>query len=362
MKTFYTTIQLFVGLICFLGQSQNLVKNPSFEAKNKCPDDYGTLNIDVKHWKIPSLGTTDYFSTCSTKLPVEDNFIGSQRPFEGDGYAGMYMYAPQDYREYITAALETTLEKGKSYKISFMINLADKVEFAVNTFDILLSKTAFEVNTSKYIDLGYVPTSSDMNYKEIMTRGYYDNTEEWTEVSTTIIAKGNERFLTIGNFKSNESTNIQIVKKAPRKSAYYFIDMVSVEAMPFFNLNELYVIDDILFDNDETSIEVSNNEQLQGLIDYLKAKPNLKVNLYGHTDAMGSANYNDDLSEKRAETIANFLIKQGVPKSKIAWKGFGLKKPIVDNNQEQLRFKNRRVEFLISQPDSNYANTVYEDQ
>lgn len=362
MKIFYAIIQLFIGLICVLGQSQNLVKNPSFEAKNKCPDDYGTLNIDVKHWKIPSLGTTDYFSTCSTKLPTEDNFIGSQRPFEGDSYAGMYLYAPQDYREYITAELETTLEEGKSYKISFMINLADKVEFAVNTFDILLSKSAFEVNTSKYIDLGYVPTSLDMNYKEIMSRGYYDNTEEWTEVSTTIVAKGNERFLTIGNFKSNESTNIQIVKKAPRKSAYYFIDMVSVEALPFFNLDELYVIDDILFDNDETSIEVSYNEQLKDLINYLKAKPNLKVNLYGHTDAMGSANYNDELSEKRAETIANFLISQGVPKSKIAWKGFGLKKPIVDNSQEQLRFKNRRVEFLISQPDSNYANTVYEDQ
>lgn len=361
MKIFFKIYYIGIGLLCFLGQSQNLVKNPSFESKYKCPEDYGTLNMDAKYWKIPSLGTTDYFSRCSEELPVENNYIGSQLPFDGDSYAGMYMYAPQDYREYITAELETTLEKDKLYKVSFMVNLADKVEFAVNTFEVLLSKVAFEVSTSKYIDLVYLPKVADINHKQITTTTFFNNTEDWTEISTTIIAKGNERFLTIGNFKSNESTKVEVVKKTSKKSSYYFIDMVSVEVMPFFNLNELYVFKDVLFDFDETSIDIVYNNQLKDLVSYLKINPNLNLNLYGHTDGMGSVNYNDELSNKRAAAVANFLIKAGLGKSRISWKGFGLKKPIVDNSQEELRFKNRRVEFLISELHSNYANKVYED-
>lgn len=361
MKTISKLVCLIFGIASLSGQEQNLVKNPSFEASYKCPEDYGTLNEDAKDWKIPSLGTTDYFSQCSSELPVTDNFMGSQLPFDGDSYAGMYVYAPQDYREYITAELQTTLEKGKSYEVSFRVSLADHVEFATRTFDILLSKAAFEVNTSKYIDLGYVPTSAHMNYQSIVVKDFLNNTEDWVELKTTIIAKGTERFLTIGNFKSNEATEVEVVKKASKKSAYYYIDMVKLTVLPSFNLNELYVIDDVLFDFDETTIEISYTDQLKDLVNYLKAKPQLKIKLYGHTDALGSVAYNDDLSDKRAKTVANFLIRAGINKSRIQWKGYGLKKPIVDNSQEELRFKNRRVEFLISKPDSNYANTVYED-
>ncbi|WP_052188144.1 OmpA family protein [Cellulophaga sp. Hel_I_12] len=361
MKIFFKLLYVFFGLANFLGQSQNLVKNPSFEAYHQCPKEYGSLSLDATDWKIPSLGTTDYFHTCSQELPVENNFIGSQLPFDGDAYAGMYMYAPNDYREYITASLNTPLTQGKLYKVSFLVNLADKVEFAVNRFDVLLSKAAFEMSTSKYIDLAYLPADFTNNFKEITNSTFYNNTEDWTQISTTFVAKGNERFLTIGNFKSNESTMVEVVKKTSKKSAYYFIDMVSVEAMPFFNLNELYVFDDVLFDFDETTIEIKYSRQLNDLVAYLEAKPSLKVNLYGHTDALGSDDYNDTLSHKRAETIANFLIKAGVPKNRIEWKGFGLKKPIVDNNEETLRFKNRRVEFLISELHSDYAKTVYED-
>ena len=132
--------------------------------------------------------------------------------------------------------------------------------------------------------------------------------------------------------------------------------------IPSYNLNELYVIEDLLFDFDETYIEISYNQQLVNLVHYLAQHPDLNVYLYGHTDAKGSKAYNDNLSDQRALTVANFLIKLGLGKDRISWKGYGFNKPVVDNQKDDLRFKNRRVEFLIAKPNSNYANTIYEDQ
>ena len=361
MKTFPKFLFLLFSLGSFFLNGQNLVKNPSFESRIKCPDSYGSLSEDVMNWRKPTLGTTDYFSTCSEKLPVENNFIGSQVPYDGNAYVGLYLYAPKDYREYITAELETSLAKDKLYKVSFMINLADEVEFAVKDFGILLTQAAFEINTSKYIDLNYLPSGSAANYKQISNATFYKDTSNWIEISTTIIGNGKERFLTIGNFSNNEQTLKEVVKKSARKSSYYYMDMVSVTEIPTYNLNELYVIEDLLFDFDETYIEISYNQQLNELVGYLEHHPDLNVYLYGHTDSKGSQEYNDNLSDQRAVTVANFLVKLGLSSDRISWKGYGFKKPVVDNQKEDLRFKNRRVEFLIAKPNSRYANTIYED-
>ena len=362
MKTIPKSLFLFFGFTFFLLNGQNLVKNPSFESNIKCPDSFGSLSEDVKNWRKPSLGTTDYFNTCSDKLPVENNFIGSQLPFDGNAYVGLYLYAPKDYREYITAELETALEKDKLYKVSFMVNLADEVEFAIQEFGILFTQAAFEINTSKNIALDYMPSGGIINYKEIANANFYKDNTKWVEISTIIMGKGNERFLTIGNFKNNDQTLKQVVKKTARKSSYYFVDMVSVIEIPSYNLNELYVIEDLLFDFDETFIEISYNQQLTNLVHYLAQHPDLNVYLYGHTDSKGSKAYNDNLSDQRALTVANFLMKLGLSKDRISWKGYGFNKPVVDNQKDDLRFKNRRVEFLIAKPNSNYANTIYEDQ
>ncbi|WP_405248195.1 OmpA family protein [Cellulophaga sp. Asnod2-G02] len=361
MKTFPQIMFLFFTLSSLAVKSQNLVKNPSFESNYKCPEKFGSLDIDAKNWHKPTLGTTDYFNTCSKELPVTDNFIGSQLPFEGNAYAGMYLYAPNDYREYITAELETPLEKDKLYKVSFMVSLADDVEFAVKEFDVLLSPSVFEMNTSKHLDVRYFSRSAQLNFKRMQSQEYLDNTDSWVEISTHIMAKGDEQFLTIGNFSNNEDTFTQVVKKTSRKSSYYFIDMVSVEMIPSYMPNQLYVIEELLFDFDETTIEITYNKQLSDLVTYLKSNPKLNIYLYGHTDAMGSVAYNDELSEKRAATVAKFLEKSGLSKNRISWKGFGFKKPVVSNEKEDVRFKNRRVEFLVAEPQSTYAKNLYED-
>ncbi|QWX82885.1 OmpA family protein [Cellulophaga sp. HaHaR_3_176] len=360
MKNLPRILFLITNLFCFFLQSQNLVKNPSFEISNRCPKELGTLSEDAVSWRKPTSGTTDYFTTCSEELSPENNFIGSQKPYDGESFAGFYLYAPNDYREYITAELTTPLERGMSYEISFMVNLAENVEFAINEFDVLLTKKLFTMDTSKNLDLYYVRSGMSTNYKRIIESKFISDSDTWTKISATIKAKGGERFLTLGNFRTNSGTKKEVVRKATRKSAYYFIDMVSVKAVDSYKLEELYVIDNLNFDFNETVVEINYNEQLKKLVSHLKSNPKLKVYLYGHTDAKGSLKYNEDLSQKRAETVAKFLIKSGLSENRISWKGFGFRKPIVTDEKEDLQFKNRRVEFLLTEQNSSYAKTVFE--
>jgi len=78
----------------------------------------------------------------------------------------------------------------------------------------------------------------------------------------------------------------------------------------------------------------------------IEFKPN-KVYLEGHTDNSGEATENLDLSQRRSDTVKQYLIKKGVPDKILVSIGYGDKKPIADNNTEESKKKNRRVEFVI---------------
>jgi outer membrane protein OmpA-like peptidoglycan-associated protein len=72
-----------------------------------------------------------------------------------------------------------------------------------------------------------------------------------------------------------------------------------------------------------------------------------KIRIEGHTDNRGSAELNKRLSEERAAAVANWLVKHGVDRKKLATVGFGFDKPIDTNDTEEGRANNRRVEFHI---------------
>ncbi len=77
------------------------------------------------------------------------------------------------------------------------------------------------------------------------------------------------------------------------------------------------------------------------------------MEIAGHTDNVGSPEYNLNLSLKRAEAIKNFLVKKGVKENRLTAKGYGSQYPLVDNTTESNRQKNRRSEFIVLQNDKN---------
>src|SRR5260221_276714 len=80
---------------------------------------------------------------------------------------------------------------------------------------------------------------------------------------------------------------------------------------------------------------------------FLNAKPKLRVEIGGHTGNVGSASYNLQLSEKRAQSVANYLVQQGIDVTRIIQKGYGAQQPVRPNDTEDNRQANRRIEFKI---------------
>ena len=79
----------------------------------------------------------------------------------------------------------------------------------------------------------------------------------------------------------------------------------------------------------------------------LKNNPDMKVEIQGYTDNIGSEKVNLNLSEKRAETVKRFLISKGIEANRLSTKGFGEMNPVADNNSPEGRELNRRIEFKI---------------
>jgi len=77
----------------------------------------------------------------------------------------------------------------------------------------------------------------------------------------------------------------------------------------------------------------------------LTKHPDLKITIAGHTDSVGTADYNKQLSQRRAESVRNYLISRGVRSANLTAVGFGEEQPIASNNEVEGRAKNRRVEL-----------------
>ena len=356
--------------LCFMSSlfCQSLIKSPSFEAFSDCPKALGNFNNDVDNWSTPTSGSTDYFHGCSEAMGTPKNFNGTQPADFGEGYAGMYFYAPNDYREYLQAELSTPLIKDKKYRVSFYVSLAERSDFAVKEFGILFSKDKIEIPIKKELSKKhlYKETTNKYTFMEVGYSNFYSDTKDWIQVYTQFTAKGTERFMTMGNFKSNARTRLFKTKKSAQQGAYYYIDMVMVDALDeaktvsnnsgsdkkideVFEIDKTHIFENLLFEFDRFRLRDPAKKEILVLYDYLNKESALNIVIGGHTDNVGSDTYNLWLSEKRAEAVAYHLLKLGLAKNRIIWKGHGGSKPITTNDNEKGRQQNRRVEFLITE-------------
>lgn len=104
-------------------------------------------------------------------------------------------------------------------------------------------------------------------------------------------------------------------------------------------------ISDVLFEFDKSDIKESFLPELNKWAEFFSANPQLKAEVYGHTDSTGPATYNQRLSEDRARAVVNYLATQGITPERLTAMGFGENKPTATNDTEDGRQKNRRVEI-----------------
>jgi len=105
---------------------------------------------------------------------------------------------------------------------------------------------------------------------------------------------------------------------------------------------------DVLFDFDKYTLKPETRERLAKISGIVLAYPDLKLQIEGHTDSIGTDDYNQTLSEKRAESVQGYLVSSGVSPDHITAVGLGKADPVADNSTSSGRQLNRRVDMIVS--------------
>ena len=111
---------------------------------------------------------------------------------------------------------------------------------------------------------------------------------------------------------------------------------------------EAYPIPHILFETASDRLDAQSELLIASFAEYLLVAPSLRVQIQGHTDNVGDADANLDLSQRRAKRVAQTIIDLGVSSSRITYRGYGEKRPVASNDSEAGRAQNRRTVFVVT--------------
>jgi OOP family OmpA-OmpF porin len=226
--------------------SQNLVKNFSFEDSISCPQNQGDLSIE--NWTSPNMNSPDYFHTCNNSVNqvvgIPANMWGYQFPpnnFENAFVGVGVYYTAVNGREYVTGNLSNPLEIGKSYIVSFRVSLGDSVKFATDKIGLFFHDTIIYQNNIFYLD--FQPQI------ENAVGNYITDKTNWVLIEGIYVAEGGEKFITLGNFYPDSLTDIIPTNSLPlgssnKQAAYFYIDDVYVGEYiePTFEENKLDIL------------------------------------------------------------------------------------------------------------------------
>lgn len=135
------------------------------------------------------------------------------------------------------------------------------------------------------------------------------------------------------NINLKDSIGVESVKK-------------QFELSPFTKGNQL-VMNNVFFEFNKYELLPSSFIELNKLVELLNQHPTSEIEIIGHTDSIGSADYNMTLSMNRAKSVLNYLISNGIDSERLAYNAMGQSQPVAPNNTEQGRAKNRRTEIRI---------------
>jgi outer membrane protein OmpA-like peptidoglycan-associated protein len=107
-------------------------------------------------------------------------------------------------------------------------------------------------------------------------------------------------------------------------------------------------VSDVLFDTGKADLKPGAREKLARISGILGAHPGLALSVEGHTDSVGSAEFNQQLSERRAESVRGYLVAQQIAPASVAAIGLGEEHPVASNDTASGRQQNRRVEIIVS--------------
>ena len=143
---------------------------------------------------------------------------------------------------------------------------------------------------------------------------------------------------------------IDIRDEAPRRREQRRLN-TEAELKDLLKRMETGELPTIQFDHDSDRIAPESYPTLDRMAEIILRDPRLKLVVLAYTSRVGSEKYNLDLSERRARSVKEYLVRRGLPPPSIRFRGMGFSQPIADNATEEGRSRNRRVEFRITRRD-----------
>jgi outer membrane protein OmpA-like peptidoglycan-associated protein len=185
----------------------------------------------------------------------------------------------------------------------------------------------------------------------------------WARFSMKFTATIEAEWLIIGNFDEDETTSIMASPSVNGLNfAYYYLDDIAlkkldpIKKVPIkdddltrqpLEVGKVIRLKNIYFDTDKADLLPRSNVELNKLSSVMLDNPTLEIEIIGHTDNIGTPDYNLTLSRRRAAQVREFLIENGVEPRRMITNGFGQTQPLQTNDTEEGRQMNRRVECRI---------------
>ena len=185
---------------------------------------------------------------------------------------------------------------------------------------------------------GGFQTGGGINYNinENVGLGLFGN---WTRQYQRVHGVGDVRFVTTG-------VELLVQESPPAPPAP--VAQVPPPPPPAAPMKKKIVLRGVNFDFDKSNIRPDAVPILEQACKTLKEEPSIDVSCQGHTDSVGTEAYNMALSDRRADSVRNWLIKCGIPASRLTSKGFGEGSPVATNETAEGRAQNRRTELVVT--------------
>lgn len=357
---------LFIALCISLGLKAqkntvtNIVPNPGFEQFSNPPVGWFYKGSDfsylMRYWSSPTKSSPDAYGQ-NIRVPAHWKKHGFhlQKPHNGSSMAGLTMFGCENgkphCREYLQIRLNEELIPGQNYYIEFYVS---KLEdgMACNNFGAALST---DVIRSEHTDV--LKLDPLFNKIDIID----GNNRKWVKINGGFQADSSYNFLIIGNFYSDRDTDVIPQAGGLNYAYYYFDDFLIKKIPPILDVPEekedlskeelipgkVIKLKNIYFDFDKWDLHPRSYIELNKLVTILKENPAMKIRINGHTDSIGSDNYNIYLSRKRAKSVIAYLVENDIEFHRLSYKAYGSSKPTESNKYAKGRALNRRVEFKI---------------
>ncbi len=236
---------LILSVLFFSGlQAQNIVKNPSFEEYTNCPEGPRSMVSEnsLKDWTTVS---TTFPAVYENLCGYFDPFTASRNSHTGNGRVGIVCYGWENFmwadgtvsfndtRQYIQSKMIEKMEKDKIYFAQFFISPGRTAEFIAD-YALHFSPTLIPQQTDKKSDFPPLPLKPHITSDSIITQKLV-----WTEINGCYTAKGNEEYVVVGNFKTDDDTrHIKIVggKEGVMAANFDDISVVQVDKFPDGNI------------------------------------------------------------------------------------------------------------------------------